>query len=374
MNSIRRGIRFHCANRFFGFLVVATFLFLGCVGTAWAEVGRPPLKVGFLIDGPLSDWGWNHAHNEGRLYLESKLKGQVQTSFAENVPESAEAERVMEKMIAQGNKLMFLTSYGYLEPGLRVAHRHPDVIFMYCGRCNPKPVKNLGTYFANYYEAMYASGVVAGRMTKTNKIGYIAGHPIPEVLLAVNAVALGARSVNPKVTVKTIWVNSWNDPATEAEASKSLIEKGADVLVGETLTIVQVAERQHVSVIGCHADVRHLAPHAWLTGEKWDWGPLYARVTKSVLDGSWRAGDSRYGVKDGSVKLSSFGKSVPEAVQKEALGIMKNIADGKLVVFKGPMSDREGRQRIPAGVSADMNYLDKLDWLVAGVEGALPKK
>jgi basic membrane protein A len=339
-----------------------------------AGAGDQPLKVGFIMDGPISDQVWNFAHNQGRLYLESNLHGRVQTNFVEKVPETAESERVMEKLIAQGNKLIFATSYGYLEPVLRVAARHPDVLFMYCGRCNPKPMKNVATYFARYHEPLYVAGVVAGRMTKRNEIGFLAGHPVPEVLTIVDAFTLGARSVNPKVRVHVIWINSWNDPVTEAEAAKSLAERGVDVLVGETITVVRSAEKNHLYSAGYCGDLHDLAPNGWLTGQCWNWGPLYAKVANSVLDHTWKPGDGRYGLEDDYVRLSPFGSSVPNKVRQEALNLLKEIAQGKLVIFKGPMKDREGKERIPAGKAADDNYLETLDWLVPGVDGALPKK
>jgi len=336
-----------------------------------------PLKVGFIMVESVNDWGWNYAHDQGRKFLENTLKGKVQTTFAENVPESAEVERVMEKMIAQGNKLIFATSYGYLEPALRVAARHPDVIIMECGRYNSQPMKNVGTYAIRYYDPMYAVGVVAGRMTKKNEMGYVGGHPVPPLILNLNTFTLGAQSVNPKVKVYVVWTNSWHDPPTEAEAAKSLIDKGVDVLAAQmdsTLTVVQTAEKNHLYSIGHHADVHHVAPKGWLTCPCWNWGPLYVQITKSVIDHTWKAGNQRFDIKDGGVKLASFGSAVPKLVRQEANDIMQRIADGKLIIFKGPMKDREGNIRIPAGKIADDSYLEKIDWLVPGVEGALPKK
>ena len=185
-----------------------------------------PLKIGFITVGPVTDWGYNYAHDQGRKFIEKSMAGQVQTAIVEKIPENADVERVMEKMVASGTKLIFATSYGYLESILRVAARHPDVIFESCGRDIPDGIKNVGSYFAKQYEPVYVAGVVAGRMTKTNKLGFIAAHPIPQTLQNINAFTLGARSVNPKVSTRVVWTNSWSDPAVEVEATKGLIESG----------------------------------------------------------------------------------------------------------------------------------------------------
>jgi basic membrane protein A len=365
------------AFKCFALAILLTYLPYSVRSAISAEVSNQPLKVGFIMVESVADYGWNYAHNQGRLYLESHMPGQVKTTFAENVPESSEVERVMEKMIAQGNKLIFATSYGYLEPALRVAARHPDVIIMECGRFNSQPIKNIGTYATTYYDPMYAVGIVAGRMTKKNEIGYVGGHPVPPLILNLNAFTLGAQSVNPKVKVHVVWTNSWHDPPTEAEAAKGLIDSGVDIIVGHmdsAITVVQTAERNHLYSIGQHADAHHLAPKGWLTGPCWDWGPIYVQITKSVIDHTWKPVNQRYGAKDGSAKLASFGPAVPKAVQQEATALLQKIAEGKFVVFKGPLKDRNGKLQIPAGKIADYSYLEKIDWVVPGIEGSIPQK
>ncbi len=338
-----------------------------------------PLKIGFIMVGPVADKGWNYAHDQGRKFTESKLKGQVVTTVAENIPESAEVERVMEKMIAQGNKLIFATSYGYLEPALRVAKRHPDVTIMHCGRDNPHPMKNVGSYgidFGDHYFPTYASGIVAGNMTRKGKIGYVAAHPVPPLLLAMNAFCMGARSVNPKAEVQVVWTNNWSDPATEAEAAKALIDQGSDVVAAHmdsTVTVVQTAEKHHVYSAGYHADIHELAPKGWLTGERWDFGPLYVNITKSLLAGTWKSGNIPHGVNDGYGKLSSFGQAVPQTVRQQAAAKLLELQTGKLILFKGPMKDRDGKVRIPAGKILNNDELGRVDWAVAGIKGSLPK-
>jgi basic membrane protein A len=358
-------------------LSALVLLWISCTSleSAIAAATKTPLKVGFITVGPVTDWGWNYAHNEGRLYLEKNLPQQVQTTVVEKIPESAEVERVMEKLIAQGNRLIFSTSYGYLEPALRVAKRHSDVVIMQAAR--PATANNLGSYVGSLYEAMYVSGIVAGRMTKKNNVGFVAAHPVPIILQYINAFTLGAHSVNPKVTVHVTWTNSWSDPPTEAEAAKGLIEAGADVIgvVQDSPTaVVQTAEKEGAYSIGNHADLNKFAPKGWLTGGKWNWGPYYVKVANSVIANTWKPASDSLGMKDGAIELSSFGPSVPKSVQQEATAARKKIVQGELIIFKGPLKDRDGKTRLNEGQKADLKCLSEMDWFVPGVEGALPKK
>lgn len=332
------------------------------------------MKVGFLFVGPVSDYGWNYAQNEGRLFIEKNLSGKVETAFAENVPESAEAERVMERMIAQGCKLIFATSYGYLEPVLRVAARHRDVKFMQLSRFDQRD--NLGTYFYLHYQGSYLTGIVAGRMTKVNKIGFVAAHPVPPLLQSINAFTLGVKSVNPKAKVQVVWTNKWVDPAVEAEAAKGLMDTGIDVLAFDQsapTTIVKTAESHKTYVVGCYTDDRAFAPKCWLTGVSFNWGPFYAKTASSVLDGSWKNGIRICDMSGQDVKLSSFGPAVPEAVRKEVLAAKQKIESGSVIVFSGPLKDREGKERLASGIKPDIKWVAGMNFFVAGVEGSLPK-
>lgn len=340
-----------------------------------AATSQAPLRVGFITVGPVSDWGWNYAHNQGRIFLESHVPGEVVTTVVENIPESAEVERVMEKMIAQGYRLIFSTSYGYLEPAQRVAKRHPEVVIMQAARSAKE--SNLGSYMGSIYEPMYVSGLVAGKMTKKNNIGFVAAHPVPVILQDINAFTLGARSVNSKVKVRVTWTNSWSDPAIEAEAAKGLIESGADVIgviQDNPITVVQTAESGGVYSIGLHSDAHKFAPKGWLTGAKWNWGPLYVKIARSVENHTWKASSDWLGTKEGTVDLSSFGQSVPKSVQQEAIAMKQRIGQGRFTVFEGPLKDRDGKMRLVAGQRADAKWLAGMDWFVAGVEGPLPKK
>ena len=339
-----------------------------------ADSKTQPFKVAFLCVGSVNDSGWNAAHNKGRLYLESNIPG-VTTTFAERIPENAEAERVLEKMIAQGNKLIFTTSYGFLEPALRVAARHPEVTFMQVNRFDT--AKNLGTYFSHQYQPLYLAGVVAGKMTKTNKLGFLGAHPVPPLLQAANAFALGARSVNPRVVTKVVWIGSWSDPPTEAEAIKGLVESGVDVIghiQDNQNTILKTAESLGIYSVGCYNDAHELAPKGWLTGACLDWGPLYAKITKSVMDHTWKSGCLITGMDGGYIKLATFGKAVPVKIQKEVTALQQDIKSSKLAVFKAPLKDREGKLRLAEGQKPDIKWLTNMDFFVDGVEGSLPNK
>jgi basic membrane protein A len=342
----------------------------------WSQP-KEPLKVGFLYTGSASDCGWNNAHEKGRQYLETAMKGSVVTTRAENIPENASCERVMEKMIAQGNKTIFVTSYGFLEPALRVAKRHPDVRFMHCGRTVPAGVKNVGSYFSSeYYECLYAAGIVAGKVTRSNKLAFVGGYPIPALLWCINAFTLGARSVNPKATVQIVWINSWEDPTAEAEAARSLIEQGCDVLASSlntSMTVCRTAEKAKVFSVGVSYDLHDVAPNGWLTGQSWNWGPLYVKIMNSIKDNSWKPENLRYGIQDGYAGLSPFGKAVPAAVRSQALNAMTALKERKLQIFAPGLKDREGKVRLAVGEKLDQAWLDRMDFVVPGVSGSLPK-
>ncbi len=342
-----------------------------------SEIKKEPLKVAFILVGRGNDMGWNYAHDQGRLFLEKAMAGKVSTTFVENVPESGEVERVIEKLIAQGNKLIFTTSYGYLEPAIRAAARHPEIIIMQCQRSVPASVKNAGTYDVRQYEPYYAAGIVAGKMTKTNKLGYIGGHPVPLLIACLNAYALGAQSVNPKVIVKAVWLNTWEDATLEVEATKGLIDSGVDIvssILDSSLTTIKTCNASHVFSIGQSVDLSKFAPQSWITGEYFNWGPLYVKISQSVIDHTWRANNTIYDTKHGYVGLCPCGKMVPTSVRKEAEITMKNISDGKLKIFKGPLKDRDGNLKIENGRVLSDTEIANMNWVVSGIEGSMPKQ
>jgi basic membrane protein A len=341
-----------------------------------AEGNVAPLKVGFITVGPLDDWGYNYSHNQGRLFLEATLGKQVETMIVDRVPESPAVSQVMEKMIAAGVKLIFSTSYGYMEQALLVAAKHPDVLIEQCSRLGPPGVRNVATYFGKQYESVYISGVVAGRMTKSNKIGFVASIPLPYVIQNINAFTLGARSANPKATVKVRWIYGWTDPAAEAETTNQLIKDGADILamsLDSPVTVAKSAEKAGVMTVGYQTDVSRFAPKGWLTGQMWNWGPLYVKIAREVIEKRWAPDFYRYGLKDGCTTLSPFGKSVPKVVRDEALALKEKIINGQVAVFQGPLSDRSGQERLETGKTPDEKLLDKMKWFVPGVEGNIPR-
>jgi basic membrane protein A len=334
--------------------------------------------VGFLFVGAKDDYGYNQAAYLGSEGVE-KAFPDLKMLRSENVPETAEAERVMEEMIRQGAKIIFPTSYGHLDPALEVAKRHPDVIFFHQGGL--KTSDNLGTYFGTIYEPVYLAGIAAGKMSKTGKLGYIVSVPIPQVLLNVNAFTLGARSVNPAATTTVTFTGSWCDPGQQANAANSLIDSGIDVLTQHqdcTKTVIETAERRGVMTVGYHADASTLAPKGWIVGSVWNWAKLYEDMVKIAsegkFDGSIYDGKFRGGLKDDIVQLTEFGSVVPEAVKKFVLDKKQELLDGKLSPFMGPVKDQSGSVKIAEGTVPKEDDLEATDYLVEGVIGSIPGK
>lgn len=342
-----------------------------------AAIGTGGSAIGFLYVGPCDDFGYNQAACAGADAVGAAFPD-MEILEAENVPENQEAERVMETMIRQGAKIIFPTSYGHLDPALEVAKRHPDVVFLHQG--GQKTAENLGTYFGTIWETVYLSGVAAGHMSETGKLGYIVAFPIPQVLLNINAFTLGARSVNPDATTTVVFTASWCDPGQQAEAVNSLIAQDVDVITQHqdcTKTIIETAERAGVMSVGYHADASSLAPEGWITGSIWDWSELYADIVASVEEGTWAggpySGNYRTGVAEGSVKLAPFGKNVPQAVQDEIAALQEQILSGEFFPFEGPIVDQNGVERIAAGVRLSVNELEATDYLIEGVIGTIPQ-
>ncbi|MBL0727495.1 BMP family ABC transporter substrate-binding protein [Piscinibacter sp. HJYY11] len=334
-----------------------------------------PLKVGFVYVSPIGDAGWTFQHNQGRLAMEKALGAQVSTTAVEAVAEGADSERVMRDLVAQGHKLIFATSFGYLEPALRVAADHPDVVFEHAGGF--KTAKNVNTYNARFYEARYLAGLLAGKTSKSGIAGYVAGFPVPEVVQGINAFALGMRAANPKAQVKVVWLNTWFDPPREREAATSLIHQGADVLTNHSGSpaVPQTAQAhaaKGVRVIAYQSDMSRHAPDAQLTAITHQWGAYYTRVAESVRKGTWRALPVWGGMKDGFIALAPFAASVPADVVKLVKTREAEIVQGKLHPFAGRLVDSQGTVRQERGVMDDAT-LAKMNWFVDGVTGTLPK-
>ncbi len=332
------------------------------------------LKVAFVYIGPVGDAGWTYAHDQGKKYMEEQLS-YVETTFVENVKEGPDAERVLTELAQKGNKVIFATSYGYMDYVINVAKKFPDVVFLHCS--GYKTAENVGTYFGRIYQARYLSGIVAGKTTKTNTIGYVAAFPIPEVVRGINAFTLGVQSVNPKAKVKVVWTNTWYDPAAEKNAALSLLDTGgADVIAQhqDTPGPQQAAEDRGKFGVSYNSDMSKFAPKAVLTGPVWNWGPYYVKTVDAVKNKTWKSEQYWGPMADGIVDLAPYGPMVSEDVKKLVDAKKKEIMDGKWDVFNGPLKDQSGKERVPAG--KDLPDKDKLsfDWFVQGVEGTIKQQ
>lgn len=328
-----------------------------------------PLKVGFVYVAPLADAGWVRQHEEGRLAVQSAFGQRVKTSFVENVAEGPDAERVIRDLAATGHKLIFTPSFGYMEPTLKVAKDFPDVKFE--SITGYKTAPNVAAANARYYEGRYLAGIAAGRMTKGNLAGYVAGFPIPEVLQGINAFTLGMRSVNPQAQVRVLWLNTWFDPGKEREAAMALMDQGADVLAFHTATtaVMAAAQERGRFAVAYHSDMRKVAPDAQLVAVTHQWGDYYKGRTQAVLDGTWKSGNVWGGVKEGMIRVGYFGSKVPKAVQEEVLARQKDIAAGRVRPFAGPISDNAGKAVVAKGQALTDPQILSMDFLVSGVQG-----
>lgn len=329
-----------------------------------------PLKIGFVYVAPVTDAGWVRQHENGRKTVEAVLGSKVKTTYVENVAEGADAERVIRDLAQQGNKLIFTSSFGYMEPTLKVARDFPDVKFE--SITGYKTTPNVATANARYYEGRYLAGIAAGRMTKTNVAGYVAGFPIPEVLQGINAFTLGMRSVNPKARVLVVWLDVWFDPPKEREAAMALFNQDVDVIAfhtGSTAVMAAAQERGKLA-IAYHSDMRKVAPDAQVVAVTHQWGDYYTQRARAVLDGSWKSGNVWGGVKEGMVRVGDFGSKVPKAVQDEVMARQQDIAAGKLKPFQAvaaDVRDNEGRVVIARGQGLSDEQILKMNWLVEGV-------
>jgi simple sugar transport system substrate-binding protein len=334
------------------------------------------VNMGFIYVGPKDDFGYNQAHYEGK----SNLAGLswVKAFDEEQVPESIEVEKSMESMIQlDGAQILFPTSFGYFDPHiLKLAPKYPDVMFLHCGGlwdANKHP-KNVGSYFGYIDEAVYLSGVVAGHMSKTGKIGFVAAIPIPQVLRNINAFTLGAQSVNPDATCNVVFTGGWANPVKEAEATNSMIDQGVDVLtchVDSPKVVVETAEKRGVYSCGYHTNNAALAPKGFLTGAEWNWSSVYAMYAEKIIKGETIPNLVRGGLKEGIVKASPYGASVTAAAKADADAAKAKLMTGEFSIFKGPIIDNKGNEVVPAGKSYMQTdiWLESMDWMVAGVIG-----
>jgi simple sugar transport system substrate-binding protein len=336
-----------------------------------------PLKIGFVYVSPVTEAGWTRQHDEGRKAVEAALGSRVETSVVANVAEGPDAERVIRDLARQGNRLIFTTSFGYMEPTLKVVRDFPDVKFE--SITGYKTAPNVAVANARYYEARYLAGVAAGRMSRTGVAGYVAGFPIPEVLQGINAFTLGMRSVDPKAQVKVVWLDTWFDPPKERDAAMSLFDQGVDVITfhsGSSAVMAAAQERGRMA-IPYASDMRKIAPDAQLLAATFEWGGYYTERARAVLDGSWKSGNVWGGVGQGMVKVGAFGPRVPRAVQDEVLARQQDIGAGRLLPFAATgadVRDNQGRVVIAKGRSLGDAQILEMNWLVEGVQGRVANR
>jgi basic membrane protein A and related proteins len=341
---------------------------------ASAPAPKPePLKIAFAYVGPVGDGGWTFAHDNGRKAVEKEFGDKVITSFVEKVPEAADAERVFRDMVGQGNKLIFGTTFGYMEPMLKVAADSKDVKFEHA--TGYKQADNLRTYDSRTYEGAYMAGVIAGKMTKSNTLGVVGSIPIPEVIRNINAFTLGAQTSNPKIKTKVVWVNEWFNPPKETEAAQSLINGGADVLFQNTdsSAVLQTAAKNKKLAFGWDSDMTAYAPEAHLASAIINWGPYYIKATRDALEGQWKGNEaSWWGVKEGAIDIVSINEKVPAETREAVEKIKAGLKDGTFSIWKGPIVGSDGKEVLAKDVVADDKFLGGINFYIKGVEGKVP--
>lgn len=331
-------------------------------------------KVGFVYVSPIGDAGWTFQHDEARRELEAHFGDRLETRYVENVAEGADAERVIREFAASGAKVVFATSFGYMNYVERVARQFPNVTFLHA--TGYKSGKNFGNYNARFYEGRYLNGVIAGHMSKSGVLGYMGAFPIPEVLQGINAFTLGARSVNPDIEVRVIWANSWYDPGKEREAAMTLISQGADIVTQHTdsTAVVQAAEERGVHAFGYHSDMSKYGPNAHLTATTHHWGDYYVKTLEAVLAGNWQADSLWGGFKEDMVRLAPLNPVIPDMVRAEVARLEVALREGSFHPFTGPMLDQSGQVRLAEGQVMDDAALSRMDYFVQGVSSRLPSR
>lgn len=354
-----------------GFKTIVGMLLAG--GLMVTSTTQAQDKAAFVYIGPTSDHGWTYAHDQGRIKAEKALGDKYKTSYIENVPETADAERVIRNLAQQGNKVIFATSFGYMNAVEKVSKQFPNTVFMHA--TGYKQGKNMGVYDVRTYEGAYMLGVVAGQKSKNNVLGVVASFPIPEVVRNINAFTLGAQSTNPKITTKVIWVNSWFNPGKERDAALALIAQGADVLMQNTDSpaVVQAAEQKGVYAFGWDSDMSKFGPKAHLAASVLHWEKIYTPTMTQVSNKTWKPSAIWYGVKQKAVDIENFGPAVTPEIKAKAIAARDGILKGTVHPFAGPLFKQDGSQIIAKGKTLDDATLSKMNYYVKGVEGVLPK-
>jgi basic membrane protein A len=351
--------------------LAAIFLMLSAGAPAADAPPAAPLKAAFVYVSPIGEAGWSYQHEQGRLAMQRALGDQVSSTVVESVAEGPDSERVMRDLAAQGHQLIFATSFGYLEPALRVAADFPAVKFEHAGGYKTAP--NLNTYNARYYEGRYLAGLLAGLRSRSGVAGYVAGFPVPEVVQGINAFTLGMRAARPTAQVKVLWLNTWFDPAKEREAALTLVNQGADVLTNHSASpaVAQAAEEKGVKFLGYQSDMRRFAPNAQLTSVVHQWGGYYTQVAKAVREGRWTPQPVWGGMKDGFITLAPFGADVTKEQAAAVDAKRRAIVAGSFKPFSGRLVDNDGRLRLDKG-ALDDTAIATMNWFVQGVAGSVP--
>ena len=361
---------------------VAAAVLVGCgkkpeaaaPAAAPAAAKAEPLKIAFAYVGPVGDGGWTFAHDNARKAIEKEFGDKIVTTFVENVPESADAERVIRDMASQGNKVIFGTTFGYMETMLKLAPEFKDVKFEHA--TGYKTADNMRTYDSRTYEGAYMAGVIAGKMTKTGTLGVVASVPIPEVIRNINSFTLGAQSSNPKIKTKVVWVNEWFNPPKETEAATSLINGGADVLFQNTDSpaVLKTAQDKGKRAFGWDSDMTAYGPKAHLASSVINWTPYYIKATKDALEGTWTTGGVWWGVKEGAIDIVSIAEDVPAETKAKVDEVKAGLKAGTFSIWKGPLVDNTGKTLLKEGEVADDKFLSGVMFYVKGVEGKVPGK
>ncbi|MFB0915055.1 MAG: BMP family ABC transporter substrate-binding protein, partial [Burkholderiaceae bacterium] len=337
-----------------------------------AAIMVEPLKVAFAYVGPVGDGGWTYAHDRARAEVQASFGDKIVTSYVENVPESADAERVIRDLASQGNKLIFGTTFGYMEPMLKIAPDFADVKFEHATGYKSGP--NMRTYDSRTYQGAYMAGIIAGAMTKTNTLGVVGSVPIPEVIRNINSFTMGAQSVNPAIKTNVVWVGEWFNPPKETEAAQSLINGGADVLMQNTdsSAVLQTAEKNGKRAFGWESDMTAYAPKAHLGSAVINWTPYYTKAVNDALNGTWATGSVWWGVKEGAIDMVNVAEDVPADIKAKVNEVRAGFKDGSFAVWTGPIVDNTGKEQIAAGTTADDGFLGGVKFYVKGVQGQVP--
>jgi len=342
---------------------------LGRFGLARAD---EPFKAGFVYVGPVADFGWSHQHDLGRQAAQKALGDKLKTTYVESVKEGPDSERVIRELATAGNGIIFTTSFGFMNPTIKVAKQFPNVKFEHA--TGYKRADNVATYNIRFYEGRYVQGVIAGKMSKSGVVGYIGSVPIPEVVMGMNAFIRGMHTVNPQGKIKLVWINGWYDPGKESDAAKALIDQGADIIAQHTDSAapLQVAEQRGVKGFGQASDMIKFAPKAQLTSSVDHWDEYYTQRIQAAMDGSWKTQDIWGGLKIGMLHMAPW-TNMPDDVAQAAQAAQNGIEDGSIVIFKGPINDQSGKVKVADGAQLSDDDILGMNWLAEGIEGTLPQ-